>query len=80
MTRRPDPEYAPDRLTAYEIPLRTGDALRTPHDIAAILRTVHTGTHISPATSSRRRVCAASCSWLRTGSVSTSTPRRLPPG
>ncbi|CAM5672079.1 MULTISPECIES: hypothetical protein [Streptomyces] len=48
MARRPDPEYAPDRLTAYEIPLRTGDALRTPHDIAAILRTVHTGTHIYP--------------------------------
>ncbi|WP_199834509.1 hypothetical protein [Streptomyces sp. NRRL F-5755] len=41
-------EYAPDRLTAYEIPLRTGDALRTPHDIAALLRTVHTGTHIYP--------------------------------
>ncbi|MGW1790045.1 hypothetical protein ACWCO0_34365 [Streptomyces tubercidicus] len=41
-------EYAPDRLTAYEIPLRTGDELRTPHDVAALLRTVHTGTHIYP--------------------------------
>ncbi|WP_199818779.1 hypothetical protein [Streptomyces sp. NRRL B-1347] len=41
-------EYAPERLAAYEIPLRTGDELRTPHDIAALLRTVHTGTHIYP--------------------------------
>ncbi|MFJ9417303.1 hypothetical protein ACIRPT_24400 [Streptomyces sp. NPDC101227] len=41
-------EYAPDQLTAYEIPLRTGDELRTPHDVAALLRTVHTGTHIYP--------------------------------
>ena len=42
-------EYAPDQLTAYEIPLRTGDELRTPHDVAALLRTVHTGTHIYPS-------------------------------
>ncbi|MFH9419190.1 hypothetical protein [Streptomyces sp. NPDC017529] len=41
-------EYAPGRLTAYEIPLRAGDELRTPHDVAALLRTVHTGTHIYP--------------------------------
>lgn len=41
-------EYAPDQLTAYEVPLRTGDELRTPHDVAAVLRTVHTGTHIYP--------------------------------
>ncbi|MFE0190911.1 hypothetical protein [Streptomyces sp. NPDC058989] len=41
-------ENAPDRLTAYEIPLHTGDELRTPHDVAALLRTVHTGTHIYP--------------------------------
>ncbi len=41
-------EYAPDQLTAYEIPLRTGDELRTPHDVAALVRTVHTGTHIYP--------------------------------
>jgi len=41
-------EYAPDQLTAYEIPLRTGDELRTPHGVVALLRTVHTGTHIYP--------------------------------
>ncbi|MEU2791190.1 hypothetical protein [Streptomyces sp. NPDC007100] len=41
-------EYATDRLTAYEIPLRAGNELRTPHDVAALLRTVHTGTHIYP--------------------------------
>ncbi|WP_411135839.1 hypothetical protein [Streptomyces sp. C10] len=41
-------EYAPDQLAAYEVPLRTGDELRTPHDVAAVLRTVHTGTHIYP--------------------------------
>ncbi|MCF3173789.1 hypothetical protein IPZ61_10745 [Streptomyces sioyaensis] len=41
-------EYAPDRLTAYEIPLRVADELRTPHDVVALLRTVHTGTHIYP--------------------------------
>ena len=41
-------EYVLDRLAAYEIPLRAGDELRTPHDIAALLRTVHTGTHIYP--------------------------------
>ncbi|MEU9489314.1 hypothetical protein AB0D83_37760 [Streptomyces decoyicus] len=42
-------EYATDRLTAYEIPLRVDDELRTPHDVAALLRTVHTGTHIYPS-------------------------------
>ncbi len=41
-------EFAPDRLTAYEIPLRAGDEPRTPHDVAALLRAVHTGTHIYP--------------------------------
>ncbi|WP_186831850.1 hypothetical protein [Streptomyces sp. ISID311] len=41
-------EYAPDRLTAYEIPLRVDDELRTPHDVVALLRTVHTGTRIYP--------------------------------
>ncbi|MER6311233.1 hypothetical protein [Streptomyces sp. NPDC001657] len=41
-------EYAPDQLTAYEIPLRVDDELRTPHDVVALLRTVHTGTHIYP--------------------------------
>ncbi|MEU5017295.1 hypothetical protein AB0G60_07695 [Streptomyces angustmyceticus] len=40
--------YATDRLTAYEIPLRVDDELRTPHDVAGLLRTVHTGTHIYP--------------------------------
>lgn len=42
-------ECAPDRLAAYEIPLRQDDALRTAHDVVALLRAVHTGTHIYPA-------------------------------
>lgn len=41
-------ECAPDRLTAYEIPLRAGEELRTVHDVVALLRAVHTGTHIYP--------------------------------
>ncbi|MET9496889.1 hypothetical protein [Streptomyces sp. NPDC006552] len=42
-------DCAPHRLTAYEIPLRTGTELRTTHDVIALLRAVHTGTHIYPA-------------------------------
>ncbi|WP_329127385.1 hypothetical protein [Streptomyces sp. NBC_01465] len=42
-------ECAPDQLTAYEIPLRDGEGLRTAHDVVALLRAVHTGTHIYPA-------------------------------
>ncbi|MGC5343191.1 hypothetical protein ACPXCE_16715 [Streptomyces sp. DT24] len=42
-------ECAPSRLTAYEIPLRAGEELRTSHDVVALLRAVHTGTHIYPA-------------------------------
>ncbi|WP_318205785.1 hypothetical protein [Streptomyces sp. SCL15-4] len=41
-------ETNPARLTAYEIPLRAGEDLRTPHDVVALLRAVHTGTHIYP--------------------------------
>ncbi|MFF8912758.1 hypothetical protein ACF08M_05365 [Streptomyces sp. NPDC015032] len=41
-------ECSPDRLTAYEIPLRRGEELRTAHDVVALLRAVHTGTHIYP--------------------------------
>ncbi|MFD4999716.1 hypothetical protein [Streptomyces buecherae] len=39
-------ECEPSRLTAYEIPLGVGDELRTSHDVVALLRAVHTGTHI----------------------------------
>lgn len=39
-------ECAPSRLTVYEIPLGAGDQLRTSHEIVALLRAVHTGTHI----------------------------------
>lgn len=39
-------ECAPSRLTAYEIPLGAGDELRTSHDVVALLRAVHTGTHL----------------------------------
>lgn len=42
-------ECAPTRLTAYEIPLRAGEDLRTAHEVVALLRAVHTGTHIYPA-------------------------------
>lgn len=42
-------ECAPDRMTAYEIPLGEGEELRTAHDVVALLRAVHTGTHIYPA-------------------------------
>ncbi|MGW6606051.1 hypothetical protein [Streptomyces sp. NPDC055036] len=38
----------PAGLTAYEIPLRSGGELLTAHDVVAILRSVHTGTHIYP--------------------------------
>ncbi|MFF9566489.1 hypothetical protein [Streptomyces sp. NPDC014685] len=41
-------ECTPDRLTAYEIPLRQGDELLTAHDVVGILRSAHTGTHIYP--------------------------------
>ncbi|MEV0091434.1 hypothetical protein [Streptomyces sp. NPDC050738] len=41
-------ECAPAQLTAYEIPLRDGEELRTAHDVVALLRAVHTGTHIYP--------------------------------
>ncbi len=41
-------ESTPARLTAYEIPLRTGEDLRTAYDVVALLRAVHTGTHIYP--------------------------------
>lgn len=40
--------YAPEHLTAYEIPLRADDVL-TAYDITGILRTLHTGTHIYPS-------------------------------
>ncbi|MFE4368652.1 hypothetical protein ACFRMN_10460 [Streptomyces sp. NPDC056835] len=42
-------ECAPARLTAYEIPLGAGEELRTSHDVVALLRAVHTGTHIYPS-------------------------------
>ncbi|MCJ1677207.1 hypothetical protein MTF65_07615 [Streptomyces sp. APSN-46.1] len=42
-------ECALARLTAYEIPLGAGEELRTSHDVVALLRAVHTGTHIYPA-------------------------------
>ncbi|MFJ4873447.1 hypothetical protein [Streptomyces sp. NPDC088757] len=42
-------ECAPSRLTAYEIPLGAGDELCTSHDVVALLRAVHTGTHIYPS-------------------------------
>jgi hypothetical protein len=42
-------ECAPARLTAYEIPLRAGEELRTAHDVVALLRAVHGGTHVYPA-------------------------------
>lgn len=42
-------ECAPSRLTAYEIPLGAGEELRTSHDVVALLRAVHTGTHIYPS-------------------------------
>ncbi|WP_235438758.1 hypothetical protein [Streptomyces yangpuensis] len=42
-------ECDPARLTAYEIPLGSGVELRTPHDVVALLRAVHTGTHIYPS-------------------------------
>jgi hypothetical protein len=43
-------ETEPARLTAYEIPLRAGEDLRTPHDVVALLRAAHTGTHVYPRT------------------------------
>ncbi|MBD0707279.1 hypothetical protein BU197_02275 [Streptomyces sp. CBMA291] len=42
-------ERVPARLKAYEIPLRSGEDLFTSHDVVALLRAVHTGTHIYPA-------------------------------
>ncbi|EFG03851.1 hypothetical protein [Streptomyces clavuligerus] len=42
-------EHVPARLTTYEIPLGQGEDLLTPHDVVALLRAVHTGTHIYPA-------------------------------
>ncbi|UQW99365.1 hypothetical protein [Streptomyces sp. RerS4] len=42
-------ESEPARLTVYEIPLGSGEELRTPHDVVALLRAVHTGTHIYPS-------------------------------
>ncbi|WP_256961653.1 hypothetical protein [Streptomyces sp. NRRL B-24572] len=42
-------ERVPARLTAYEIPLGSGEELLTSHDVVALLRAVHTGTHIYPA-------------------------------
>jgi hypothetical protein len=41
-------ESAPSGLIAYEIPLYVGEKLFTPHDIVALLRSAHTGTHIYP--------------------------------
>ncbi|MEU8570829.1 hypothetical protein AB0C51_21235 [Streptomyces pathocidini] len=41
-------DFDPGRLTAYEVPLRIGDDLLTPHDVVGVLRTAHTGTHIYP--------------------------------
>jgi hypothetical protein len=40
---------APSLLTAYEIPLGAGEDLRTSHEVVALLRAVHTGTHIYPS-------------------------------
>lgn len=42
-------ECNPSRLTAYEIPLGAGEDLRTSHEVVALLRAVHTGTHIYPS-------------------------------
>ncbi|MFJ6484991.1 hypothetical protein ACIQK6_33410 [Streptomyces sp. NPDC091682] len=42
-------ECDPARLTAYEIPLGSGEELRTAHDVVALLRAVHTGTHVYPS-------------------------------
>ncbi|WP_299528325.1 hypothetical protein [uncultured Streptomyces sp.] len=42
-------ECVPSRLTMYEIPLGAGDELRTSHDVVALLRAAHTGTHIYPS-------------------------------
>ncbi len=42
-------ECDPARLTAYEIPLGSGEEWRTAHDVVALLRAVHTGTHIYPS-------------------------------
>ncbi|MFF5705161.1 hypothetical protein ACFY7H_22030 [Streptomyces sp. NPDC012794] len=39
----------PARLTAYEIPRGGGEEPRTAHDVVALLRTLHTGTHIYPS-------------------------------
>ncbi|MFF2195876.1 hypothetical protein [Streptomyces sp. NPDC058157] len=39
----------PARLTAYEIPRASGGEPLTAHDVVALLRTVHTGTHVYPA-------------------------------
>ncbi|MFJ2745676.1 hypothetical protein ACIO3O_39145 [Streptomyces sp. NPDC087440] len=44
----PRGESTPSELTAYEIPLYTGEELRTSHDIVALLRSAHTGTHSYP--------------------------------
>ncbi|CAL9291627.1 hypothetical protein SUDANB25_01932 [Streptomyces sp. SudanB25_2051] len=40
--------YAPDRLTAYEVPLRVNGDTLTAYDIIGILRTLHTGPHVHP--------------------------------
>ncbi|GAA0456071.1 hypothetical protein [Streptomyces olivaceiscleroticus] len=37
-------EADPGRLTAYEVALRSGDELLTPHDVVGVLRAVHAGT------------------------------------
>ncbi|MGW9452431.1 hypothetical protein [Streptomyces sp. NPDC055632] len=42
-------ECAPSKLMAYEIPLGAGDELRIAHDVVALLRAVHAGTHIYPS-------------------------------
>ncbi|MFE1959561.1 hypothetical protein [Streptomyces sp. NPDC059479] len=40
------PDHTPDRLTAYEIPLRMGEDPVIAGEITGILRTLHTGTRL----------------------------------
>lgn len=41
--------YAPERLTAYEVPLRVNGDTLTAYDVVGVLRTLHTGTRVHPA-------------------------------
>ncbi|WP_405984774.1 hypothetical protein [Streptomyces sp. NBC_00872] len=42
----PGPDHTPDRLTAYEFPLRPDDDPVTAGDITGMLRALHTGTRL----------------------------------